>query len=170
MSLYSSRSEILNRAGEYAARKTLFLRDRQLGAGVNGTVLEAVGQFLSGSVALKVFERFDAYERERNVYLRLQELSIENVCGHHVPQLLGLDDELRVIEITIVKPPFVLDFGGAYLDEPPDYPPEVLAEWETDKREQFEDRWPEVQDILSAFRGFGIHIADVNPGNIKFRD
>jgi hypothetical protein len=56
-----------------------------------------------------------------------------------VPQLVHYDDELLAIEMTIVSPPFCLDFGGAYLDRPPDYSPEVWADWEAEKSDLFED-------------------------------
>ncbi len=73
--------------------------------------------------------------------------------------------------MEIVSPPFVLDFAGAYLDQRPDYPDDVLEEWMEDKRLQFGDeRWDIVQSIMAAFRGFGIHLADVKPGNIMFAD
>ncbi len=54
-------------------------------------------------------------------YLRLRELQVESIRGHAVPQLLHFDDEFLAIEMTIVSPPFCLDFGGAYLDRPPDF-------------------------------------------------
>ena len=88
--------------------------------------------------------------------------------GHSIPDLIDYDDELLAIEMTIVSPPFCLDFGGAYLDRPPDYSPEVWADWETQKSEDFEENWPAVKRILSVFETYGIYIADVNPGNIKF--
>ena len=31
--------------------------------------------------------------------------------------------------------------GGAYLDVRPEFPTEVWADWEAEKREQFEERW-----------------------------
>jgi len=31
-------------------------------------------------------------------------------------------DDLLAIEMTIVTPPFILDFAGAYLDPAPDFP------------------------------------------------
>lgn len=77
------------------------------------------------------------YARERDIYLRLFQLSVTVVCGFHVPQLVDFDNQLRVLEIGIVQPPFALDFAGAYLDETPDFSPEVWAEWEEQKREQF---------------------------------
>jgi hypothetical protein len=42
--------------------------------------------------------------------------------------------------------------------------------WEEEKREQFEGRWPVVQEILAAFEGIGIYLLDVSPGNIGFLD
>jgi len=79
---------------------------------------------------------------------------------------LGYDDGLLVIEMTAVTAPYVLDFAGAYLDRAPDYPEGILAEWETEKQEQFADRWPEVQRILWTLEGFGIFVADISPSNI----
>ena len=79
------------------------------------------------------------------------------------------DDALRVIEMTIVKAPFVLDFAGAHLDGRPEFPEESWADWEADKREKFEDRWPEVRRILDAFEELGVYLLDVSPSNITFR-
>lgn len=70
--------------------------------------------------------------------------------------------------MTIVRPPFVLDFAGAYLDRAPDYPDEVMEEWLAEKVEQFGERWPEVRRVVAAFRQWGIYLADVKPGNIEF--
>ena len=75
-----------------------------------------------------------------------------------------------MIEMGIVKPPFLLDFAGAYLDRPPDFPPEVIEEWREQKVEQFGDRWPEVEAVLEFLRTrLGIHLTDIHPGNIKSR-
>src|SRR2546421_4357084 len=90
------------------------------------------------------------------------------VLGFNVPQLMAYDDELRVLEMTIVKRPFVLDFAGAYLDKRPEFTDEVWADWEAEKREQFETRWPEVQRVLDAFEELGIYLLDVSPSNIAF--
>lgn len=70
--------------------------------------------------AVKFHDRTAGYEREINVYLRLRAHEVTHVGGHRVPILIDQDDELLAIEMTIVSPPFVLDFGGAYLDQPPD--------------------------------------------------
>jgi len=69
------------------------------------------------------------------------------ILGLNVPQLLRIDQEFRAIEMTIVRPPFLLDFADALLDEPPDFS---------------EDR------ILAALQTFGVYLLDINPGNISF--
>jgi hypothetical protein len=72
--------------------------------------------------------------------------------------------------MQIVTPPYVLDFASAYLDCEPPYADssEILAAWEGAKQEQFEDQWPRVKKMMAEFRRFGIHLADVKPGNVVF--
>ncbi len=108
----------------------------QLGYGYDGIVFAT-----SRQSAIKVLRHDRLYFRERDVYLRLGQHSVSNVLGFSVPELLEYCDELLVVEIGIVSPPFVLDFAGAYLDTRPDFPDDVLEEWEAEKLEQFgEDR------------------------------
>ena len=69
-----------------------------------------------------------------------------------MPQLISFDDELLVIEMTVVEPPFIPDFAGAYIGKAPDFPPEVIEQWRMEKREEFGDRWPEVESALDWLR------------------
>ncbi|MEL6110234.1 MAG: hypothetical protein AAFU85_29850 [Planctomycetota bacterium] len=142
----------------------------RLGTGTQGTVFVLESLRHPRRVAVKFHDRKAAYQRERDTYLRLLELDVQEVCGHRVPILLHHDDEFLALEMTIVSPPFCLDFGGAYLDRPPDYSAQTWADWEDEKREAFEDDWPAVEEILAEFRLMKIFIADVNPGNIRFRN
>ena len=121
-------------------------------------------------VALKGHRFEELYFREKAVYNRLDERCIHSVLGFNVPKLLDFDDRLLILEMTIVKRPFVLDFAGAYLNERPEFPAEVWADWESEKREQFEGRWPMVEKILAAFEALGIYLLDVSPSNIGFID
>jgi hypothetical protein len=75
-----------------------------------------------------------------------------------------------IIEMTIVTRPFVLDFAGAYLDNPPEFSAAVWTEWAIEKQEQFGDRWPQVQGVLAALEEMDIHMVDVSPSNIAFVD
>jgi len=141
--------------------------EKQLGAGIQGVVFST-----DAHTAVKAFLRAESYVRERDVYLRLTKLGIDRVSGFWVPKLVSHHDELLIVEIQIVSPPFVLDFASAYLDQPPPYADdeERMAEWEAEKQEQFEHRWPEVLSLMSEFRAFGIYLSDVKPGNITFAD
>src|SRR5207247_2548812 len=98
------------------------------------------------------------------------ELEISLIRGSHVPELIRYDDELWAIEMTMVTRPFVLDFAGAWLDRAPDFSDEVMADWRAEKREQFGEKWPEVQAIVAILAGYGIHLIDVTPNNISFAD
>lgn len=118
---------------------------------------------------IKAHARQTSYQRERDTYLRLQANRIQQIYGLAVPQLIHHDDARLILEMTIVQPPFLLDFGKAHLDEPPEFPEAVLAEWEAEKREQFGDDWPRVQQVLNALEAYGIYLVDVNPDDIRFR-
>ncbi len=155
----ASRQELVDRAERYAQRTKLQLGE-QLGFGVHGIVFACQRMGAPGRLAIKVHERQRSYERERDVYLRLQQHAVTQIRGCHVPQLLGYDDDLLVIEMTAVTPPYVLDFAGAYLDRPPDFSEEVMAEWEADKQDQFGDAWSEVQRILWTLEANGIYLLD----------
>jgi len=160
-----TKEELMRRA-DLCAQKTGLVLGEQLGYGAHGIVFVAASKTKPGRAAIKVHERQESYRRERDVYLRLRDHGISQIRGCHVPQLLRYDNELWVIEMEIVTPPFVLDFADAYLDEPPDYPAEVLAEWRAEKQGQFGDRWSDVELILLSLQRYGVYLVDVSPANI----
>jgi hypothetical protein len=60
--------------------------------------------------------------RELEVCHLLTELNIDSVAGHAVPRLRGSDADLQAIEMTVVTPPFLLDFAAARRsEEVPDF-------------------------------------------------
>lgn len=157
--------EAANRLELYASKREIELQDR-LGNGFDGLVVRS-----SAGTALKAlaFERL--YLNERNVYLRLMEHKVDEVQGFAVPELIWADDQLWVIEMEIVSAPYVVDFAGAYIDLPPDYPEEVIEQWHADKLEQFgAEQWDIVQTVMAKFGAMGIYLADVKPGNITFAE
>ncbi len=69
------------------------------------------------------------------------------------------------IEMTIVMPPFVVDFASASLDVSIEFSEEILgADWERTKQEQFGLQWETVQAILIELS----HMLDPSPSNIRF--
>lgn len=153
---------------QYAADHQLKI-GRQLGFGIHGSVFSAATK-RGVNVALKHFSEAEPFLREFEIYVRLDENEVTQVCDFNVPQLLGVDEDLRILEMSIVTRPFVLDFAGAYLDVKPSFTPEIWEEWEAKRREEYGERWPIVRKILDAFEEMDIYIIDVHPSNIAFRD
>lgn len=120
--------------------------------------------------AVKSFNHRRLYRKERDVYLRLREKAVEDVNGFTVPKLIDFDNNLSIIEMTIVMPPCVLDFAAADLDyKRNNFPPEIMAEWVVEKQEQFEDDWETVQTVIWGLQQVGVYLNDVHPGNIMCR-
>jgi hypothetical protein len=156
-------------ASMFAARYGLRLRET-LGSGIHGSVHLVQDNTKGGATALKVHHSEEFYRREVAVYLRLREAGVRQVLGFAVPQLVRTDEDLLALEMTVVEKPYLLDFAGAYLDVPPEFSDEVWADWEAEKRETFGERWPQVQEVLGALESYGIHLLDINPGNLAFCD
>jgi hypothetical protein len=157
--------DIQNGASEYALQRGLVLQC-QLGHGADGIIFST-----SAASAIKAFRRREGYQRELMCYHRLMERQVLQVRGHRVPQLVAFDDRLLIVEMTIVQPPFLLDFASAYLDSAPDFTAEIVEQWYQEKAEQFGEHWSDVLIVLDELRrGFGIHLLDINPGNITFRE
>jgi len=160
---------LFQKAISFAARRQMRLGQR-LGLGKHGIVLVAESNLKAMRSAIKIHSEAEAYHRERSVYERLAEHGVKEIEGFNVPQLLSVDDELLVIEMTVVTRPYVLDFASAYLDRPPEFPAGVLEDWEAAKREEFEANWKVVESVLQTLRWHGVYLFDVNTNNIAFLD
>jgi hypothetical protein len=161
--------EDLIRVGKaYAARYSLKISKR-LGSGIHGIVFVAKSKLRPGRSALKLHRDSTAYEQEKLVYERLRQRSLHRVLDFHLPTLIRSDDEFLAIEMTIVKPPFVLDFAGATLDAVSEFSEEILTDWRASKEEQFGQDWPKVSLALDELARHGIHLLDVSPSNIRVR-
>jgi hypothetical protein len=158
-------TRLFERAQAYAAaaRKRLHI-ERRLGFGQDGVV------WLSNqNTAIKAYERLENYGRELGCYQRLAEFGVRRIDQFQIPQRIGNDESLQVIEMTFVTPPFLLDFGKAYLDFPPDFSSEVLADWEQERSSLFDPgQWPVVQSLISQLTAISIYYYDAKPGNISF--
>jgi hypothetical protein len=155
----------------YAQEHQLSLAE-PLGFGIHGIIFGTDSNPEKDPIAsaIKAHRFREPFLRELAAYQRFQQAEITNILGFNVPQLLCYDDAINIIEMTIVIRPFVLDFAGAYLDVLPEFSDEAWAEWETEKRDQFGERWSTVQAVLAALAEFDIHMVDVSPSNIAFTD
>jgi hypothetical protein len=109
---------------------------RNLGWGNNGTVW-----FTSRATALKINRQRDSFLRELEAYRRIGGPGL--VAGLEVPRLVDHDRTLPALEMSIVTPPFIFDFASAYpIESAPQFPPEIMAEWLAEKKDQFGPDWP----------------------------
>jgi hypothetical protein len=124
----------------------------------------------SRATAVKFFDRADRFSREVEIYNIIRDKGIRQIEGHAIPAVRGVDYELHAIEMTIVQPPFLLDFAGAKLpEEVPDFEEHVLDEHIDRIRELFEDRWADALHVAEMFRqATGFILLDIHPGNIAF--
>lgn len=156
----------LARAQSYAdANKIALHREDPFGHGMDGTIWRT-----SRHSVIKVFEHQRNFRDELKSYQRLAAAGIESLLGFAVPELIGFHTKLGVLEISIVAPPFLLDFGKVYFDAPPPYwnDAEVMSHWHAEGQESFGPRWPKVLAFVAALQQYGIWYVDPKPGNIMF--
>ena len=138
---------------------------KDLGSGAEGFVFPT-----PSATAVKVFTYKEKFDRELAAYQRLREHNVLSVMGFAVPRLVDYDAHLLVIEMTMVQPPFLLDFAQSVLDRPLDFP-EGLEEWWERVAADFGDRFPIVQSVFYELQQkYGIYYYDLAPRNINFGD
>ncbi|QNN22350.1 hypothetical protein HED60_08715 [Planctomycetales bacterium ZRK34] len=152
-----------------ARRAREFLGDEPLatlGSGLDGIVYST-----GRPSAIKVFTRKDLYHKELCVYQRLKAHDVTSICGHAVPTLISHSRKLLVIEMSTVRPPFILDFAKAQLDIVTDYTEDAWNIWRQQCAEKFGDNWPMAWTIYNKLvEQFGIYYLDLKPGNITFAE
>lgn len=136
-----------------------------LGGGTDGTVWETTRK-----TAIKILIKRETYENELECYKRLLNHNITKIQGFAVPTLEDYNNELLAIEIHVVQPPRILDFGKVRLDSPWDYSEQTLTDWRETQQELWGDYWPTIKRILWKLESLGIYYSDPNPYNITPED
>jgi hypothetical protein len=138
-----------------------------LGYGSDGSVWLS-----SRKTAVKAIYREKNFLQELECYRRLKDSGAWEVGMFDVPFLEDFDEELRAIEISVVQPPYLLDFGKVYLDHPPThlYDEQMMANAHAEWQERFGDRWSKVRHAMRMLEKHGIYYFDPRPGNICFGD
>jgi hypothetical protein len=120
--------------------------------------------------AIKVFSHDEKFRNELAAYERLEERDVQNVLGFWIPKLIRASPALMIIEMTIVPPPFLVDFSQATIDAEADFP-EGLDEWWERLGEVFGNRLPKVQAVFYELKRLtGISYYDLAPRNMNFGD
>ena len=150
---------------EAYARRSGQARLGLLGQGKDGRVW-----ITSGGHAIKAHERSESYRAERNAYMRFRDVGLDEVNGFAVPSLVAFDDALLVIEMTVVPPPFVVDFASVTLD----FDPELIEDEGHTLADLVRDRFGDdrAADVLGVVDELvvraGAYLSDLHPHNIKF--
>jgi hypothetical protein len=157
--------ELFRRANSYAKNNgRRIVRKARLGGGTDGEVWRS-----TRPSAIKIVLNARNYRDELQSYQRLKDADIHILCGFDIPRLFGWDDSLQVIEMSIVTPPYLLDFGKVYFDGPPTdvYDRERMKIGETEGKANFGSNWPAVSQLLYALQEkVGIWYVDPKPANI----
>jgi hypothetical protein len=138
--------------------------DEPLGEGKDGYVWRT-----SRWTALKIHLTEESYQPERDAYIRLRELGIKEVAGLRVPMWRDHDDACLAIEMTIVIPPYYVDFASAIFDTPPDFIEDEGNSFEDFIRHRFDER---ADDALAFYYELaartGIYLPDIHRENLRF--
>lgn len=108
------------------------------------------------------------FRNELSVYQRLAEHGINRVGIFRVPELRSFDESLRVIEISAVEPPFLIDFGKSRLLE--DWEDVSTAEFEAKFEREFSpERAAIASQVFSQLKNkYGVLHLDMSPYNLNF--
>jgi hypothetical protein len=133
---------------------------KYLGGGTDGDVWAT-----NGDTAIKCCTREDGYLAELASYETLAHHGIDSIDECVIPRLVSHDDTMLVIELEIVSPPYILDFGKVHF-RPPDFSPETMEDEQVKRLEDWGDRVPEIQSIVWQLERIGIYYLDTKIGNI----
>lgn len=147
---------------EYCRRSpnTIQVR-RKLGAGTDGSVW-----ITSVHTAIKAYYDQIQFDSELRCFLRLEKLGIDTLHGYSVPRLVNASYQLLVIEMTTVSPPYLLDFGKAYLDEKPSFTPQQWSDLYNRVKQIYGERYDEVMRVVNSLQQFGIYYYDITLNNV----
>lgn len=155
--------ELIANANQFAQHHGIILTGI-LGAGKDGSVWQT-----DRITAVKIHATESSYIIERNAYMRLRELDVASVAGFSIPILCHYDDQLRAIEMSIVTPPYLVDFASAIFDIEPDFIEDDGHTFEDFIRHRFDDRAEAVLDLYYELAArTGIYLPDMHSQNVKF--
>jgi hypothetical protein len=120
--------------------------------------------------AVKIHKNIESFNKELAAYQRLYDHRVQSFMGFAIPTLMTYSSKLQVLEISIVKPPCMLDFAAATVDKPNDFSDEAMEIWWADVADAFGDDFGVAADVFWAMKEeHGIFYWDLKPRNLQFR-
>jgi hypothetical protein len=144
---------LFERASHYAKSRGMSVESKDLlGHGSDGSVWRS-----STPTAVKALYYEKNYANELESYRRLKRAGVQQINGFFVPILEDSDDSLYIVEMSIVQPPYLLDFGKVYIDVPPPYhdDEQLMANAQAEWREWFGKHWVRVAGVLKLLQKYG---------------
>src|SRR6185312_9895220 len=106
---------------------------------------------------------------ELAAYKRLYARGVFDVIGMAIPRLVKFHSKHLVIEMSIVQPPFLLDFVQATIDRPFEFEAGGEEAWWQSVAMTFGDRFELARDVFYALQQkTGIYYYDLAPRNMNF--
>jgi hypothetical protein len=119
---------------------------------------------------VKIHERPESYRAERNAYIRLRDLQVDEIARFRIPVLYNFVDDLLALEMSVVMPPYLLDFASAKIDAAHDVIEDEGHTLADLIRERFDGT--QADDVLALIDELGsyagVYLTDVHAHNIKF--
>jgi hypothetical protein len=141
------------------------IEQRRLGSGTDGDVFIVTGP----QAAIKVHFDEHRFFRELVAYERLAELGIDQIGAFVIPKFHNADTKLLIIEMSVVRPPFLIDFGKATVDDDQGWPKEQMQMWWDRVNEVFDQDASIASSVFTQLRDkTGIYQWDLNPANLNF--
>jgi len=151
---------VIQRVQSYASLANVIINASPRAFGDDGAIWDT-----SRRTILKAFYREANFVHELECYQRLSLSAIRKIREFDVPELINYDNSRWIIEIGFVSPPYILDFGKAYLADPK-FPDHVVQEWNERMEFWWGDEVKRVRLALFALRQYGIWYYDAKPGNV----
>jgi len=140
------------------------IEERRLGSGTDGEVY-----IVNGPSAVKVHYDRHRFLNELHAYQVLSRIGLEHIGEFRIPVFRQYDDQLLIIEMSVVKPPYLIDFGKATIGKGQDWSDEHMAYWWEQVEDKFENDFAVASQIFEQLvRRTNIYQWDLNPSNLNF--
>lgn len=134
---------------------------KMLGDGVSAYVFQSLDEKL----AAKVHSCEEHYRHELKIYHRLTHLRIADVLGFRIPSFREFNHKLKIICMSKVDPPFLVDFVSVTFT-PPDFSLEIMTEMWRKVDEDFAPNGNLVRDVYHFLAERGLYYLDFTPKNL----
>lgn len=141
------------------------IEERRLGSGTDGEVFIVSGP----QAAIKVHYDEHRFHRELAAYHRLSKIRLGQIGRFVIPTFHAADTRLLIIEMSVVRPPYLIDFGKATVDDDQGWTDEQMSMWWDKVNDVFENDASVASSIFTQLRDkAGIYQWDLSPTNLHF--